>query len=144
MDCFQTLESPFEFRSKLVVHLLGVSEHSVSSADGQVQNSQKGGSGRLLLSRSQSLLVLFVNVHQRRFREVFGRPRNRVDMVPAKIRYNFQSLLNGQFLQVLVSKYYDAPLSNKSGQVVLALVRELRQLNTSTSNPNLGEMSLTE
>lgn len=76
-------------------------------------------------------------------RMTFGSAAGRVDVKSAKIFAVFQRLGYGQISEVLVSEDENLPLCGKKGQLILASVRQLTELDARENSTNVRGQILT-
>lgn len=149
----ESLQTLLELGRKSVVGLGVIREESVSSCSGHLQDTQEGGSRRLLLvgdirvpgdRRQVGGKVLGVDIvsllseDEMHLGVSLGRSRSRVNVLSSKVLGVLEGVLDGQLSEVLVSENNHSSLSNVVGKLVLGLVGQLGELNSSDLRSKLG------
>lgn len=89
-----------------------------------------GDRARPRLEESLVALVAFSPVDEMDLRISSGRAGRRMNVVPSEVSAPLQRVLDRQLGEVLPTEGNDLALSYKSGQLVFACARELRELDT--------------
>ena len=151
VDGAQSVQSLAELGRQTTVGQRGVGEESVTSRARTIQQIQKGGAGGLILKghvrmpchrvgvcgeKLGARSVVGTAVNQVNFGEALGSTRGLVDMVAAKVGAKFDGFVDGEFGKVLIAEGYDLPLGDEQGQLVLAFLGELAQLDPAHLSTN--------
>ena len=89
-----------------------------------------GNRVRAIVEERLEGLILSPTMHKMDFREASRGTTGRVDVQSAEISAIFKRLFDGQFGKVLVAKSYNFALCNEECQFILALLIELRDLDS--------------
>ena len=140
----QTMQALAEEGAEAVVRLGGVDKKGVTAGRRVVEDVQESRSGRLLLvgnvrvpghgagavgEEELGAVVTRSAVHQVNLGVSLRRARGRVDVVAAEVGAVVEGLLDGQVGKVLVPEGDDLALGDEAGELVLAGVGQLAQLD---------------
>lgn len=140
----EAVEQLLESRRQAVVGLGGVGEEGVAARLGDVEVVEEGGAGGLLLVRDVRVprhgadaaleeglvgLVARGAVDQVNLRVAGGGAGCGVDVVAAEVAAEVEGLADGQVGEVLLAEGDDLALGDEAGELVLASLGQLAQLD---------------